>query len=61
MRWVRPDLTMEENSSAFFSREVARVSMAGMRVLTSALVTARWTEVGKTSFEDCEALTWSFG
>ena len=27
----------------------------------SAWVTAMWTEVGKTSFDDCEALTWSFG
>ena len=27
----------------------------------SACVTAMCTEVGKTSFEDCDALTWSFG
>jgi hypothetical protein len=27
----------------------------------SACVTAMWTEVGKTSLDDCDALTWSFG
>ena len=27
----------------------------------SAPVTATCTEVGKTSFEDCEAFTWSLG
>ncbi|MDF2574700.1 MAG: hypothetical protein K0S05_1612 [Agromyces sp.] len=27
----------------------------------SAAVTAMCTEVGKTSFDDCEAFTWSFG
>ena len=27
----------------------------------SAPVTAMCTEVGNTSFEDCEAFTWSFG
>ena len=27
----------------------------------SAPVTAMCTEVGKTSFDDCDALTWSFG
>ena len=29
--------------------------------MISAAVAATWTEVGKTSLEDCEALTWSFG
>ena len=27
----------------------------------SAAVTAMCTDVGNTSFDDCEALTWSFG
>ena len=32
-----------------------------MRSSMSAPVTAMCTEVGNTSFEDCDALTWSFG
>ena len=39
----------------------ARWSSAGMRSSMSAPVTAMCTEVGNTSFDDCEALTWSFG
>ena len=52
---------MSRNSSAFFSSEVASTSSAGCRSFTSAFATATWTEVGNTSFDDCEALTWSFG
>jgi hypothetical protein len=32
-----------------------------MRSSMRACVTAMWTEVGKTSLDDCDALTWSFG
>lgn len=32
-----------------------------MSVSMSAWVTAMCTEVGNTSFDDCEALTWSLG
>src|SRR5690348_8055377 len=61
MRWVRPDLTTSLNSTALRSREAARYSRAGIRSLIRADVAATWTDVGKTSLEDCEALTWSFG
>jgi hypothetical protein len=61
MRWVRPDFTTVLNSPALRSRAAARCSRAGIRSLVSAEVAATWTEVGKTSFEDWEALTWSFG
>jgi hypothetical protein len=46
---------------AFASRATARWSSAGIRSSMSAWVTAMCTEVGKTSFDDCDALTWSFG
>src|SRR5690554_690579 len=61
MRCVRPDLTTVANSSALASRAFARWSSAGTRSRTTPAVAATCTEVGKTSFEDCEALTWSFG
>ena len=61
MRWVRPDFTTPAKASAFFSRETARWSSAGTRSFTRAAVTATCTEVGNTSFEDWEALTWSLG
>src|SRR5690606_12160939 len=61
MRWVRPALTTVFHSSAFFSKAIARWSSAGTRSVMSASVTATWTDVGKTSFDDCDALTWSFG
>ena len=61
MRWVRPDLTTSAHASAFASSATARWSSAGMRSSMSAPVTAMCTEVGNTSFEDCDAFTWSFG
>ncbi len=61
IRWVRPDFTAPAQSFAFFSSDTARWSSAGTRSLMRAPVTATCTEVGNTSFDDCEAFTWSFG
>ena len=36
-------------------------SIAGMRSTTTASVAAMWIAEGNTSFDDCDALTWSFG
>ncbi len=61
MRWVRPDFTTVASSSRLRSSEAARCSSAGTRSFTTALVAAMWMLLGKTSLEDCEALTWSLG
>lgn len=61
MRWVRPDFTTVANSAALRSRAAARWSRAGIRPAVTAAVAAMWMEDGKTSLEDCEALTWSLG
>src|SRR3954447_25161413 len=61
MRWVRPLLTISANSPALRSREASRCCSAGMSVATIARVVAMWIADGKTSLEDCEAFTWSFG
>ena len=61
MRWVRPDLTTPFHSSAFASSDSARMASLGSRSWRSAASAAMWIEDGKTSLEDCEALTWSFG
>ncbi len=61
IRWVRPDLTTVAHSTAFASRACSRCSRAGSRFRTTDSVAATWIDVGNTSFEDWEALTWSFG
>ncbi len=61
IRCVRPDFTASAQSVALASSDSARCSSAGTSDRTRASVTATCTDVGKTSFEDCEALTWSFG
>lgn len=61
MRWVRPDFTTSANSADFRSRDSARWARAGIRSWVTAAVAAMWIEEGKTSLEDCEALTWSLG
>jgi len=61
MRWVRPLLTTSANSSALRESEASRCCNAGINVRTIARVVAMWMADGKTSLDDCEALTWSFG
>src|SRR4051794_26266250 len=61
MRWVRPLLTTSANSSALRARDASRWRSAGIRSRTIARVAAMWIAEGKTSFDDCEAFTWSFG
>ncbi len=61
IRCVRPDLTTGANSTALRFSAPSRCRSAGTSSFTSMPVAARWIEVGNTSLEDCEALTWSFG
>ena len=61
IRCVRPDFTTAAHSTLLVSSDVARCSIAGIRLRTIASVAATWIDVGKTSLEDWEALTWSFG
>lgn len=61
MRCVRPDFTTAFQACAFVSSEAASGSRASGGVCSTAPVTATCTEVGNTSLEDCEALTWSLG
>src|SRR5262249_55945972 len=61
MRCVRPDVTTAANSADLRSREAARSSSAGTSSSVSSWSAARCTADGKTSFEDCPMLTWSFG
>ena len=58
---MRPDLTTSAHSTAFASNASARCSSAGTRSRTTPAVAATCTDVGNTSFDDCDALTWSFG
>src|SRR5262249_47034152 len=60
MRWVRPALTTLPNWAALLSNVDSSCSSAGMRSVQTASVAARWIEDGNTSFDDWEALTWSF-
>src|SRR5882757_509226 len=61
IRWVRPALTTSRQSAARRRSAAARYSSAGTTSLATASVAARWMVVGKTSLEDWEAFTWSFG
>ena len=61
MRWVRPDLTLSRNSSAFVSKEDSSCSSAGSKSSVHSASAARWTADGNTSFEDWPMLTWSLG
>src|SRR6266540_3353663 len=61
MRWVRPALTVVCHSAALVSSVDARWTSAGTRSVATATVAARWIDVGNTSLDDCEALTWSLG
>ena len=49
------------NSWDFRASARSRCCRAGTRSLITALVAAMWIDEGKTSFEDCDALTWSLG
>lgn len=61
IRWVRPAFTISANSVLLFSKVLARCSKVGIRFLFSSVEQAMCTEVGKTSFDDCDAFTWSLG
>ena len=61
IRWVRPLLTTSANSSALRDSDSSRCCRAGIRSRTIAPVAATWMADGKTSLDDCEAFTWSFG
>jgi hypothetical protein len=61
MRCVRPDFTTPANSPAFASSDSASTVRLGTSSLMRAPVAAMWIDDGKVSFDDCEALTWSFG
>src|SRR4051794_16441873 len=61
MRCVRPLLTTSANSSALRCSEASRWRRAGIRSRTIAPVAATWMAEGNTSFEDCDAFTWSLG
>ena len=61
MRCVRPLFTTSANSSALRDSDSSRCCSAGIRSRTIAPVAATWIADGKTSLDDCEALTWSFG
>ena len=61
IRWVRPDFTTSPNSIDLRRSEAARRRSAGTSTSADVRATARWTDVGKVSLEDCDALTWSFG
>jgi len=61
IRWVRPALTTSAQSAARRRNVVARCSRAGITSVATASVAARWMVVGKTSLDDCDAFTWSFG
>src|SRR3954452_1974990 len=61
MRWVRPAFTTCFQSCALRLSTAPRWSSAGTVSRTIASAAARWIVVGNTSFELCEALTWSFG
>ena len=59
MRWVRPDFTTSANERSFERSAASRWASAGSRSTLIASTTARWIADGKTSLEDCDALTWS--
>src|SRR4051794_27401775 len=61
MRWVRPDFTNDANSAAFAVRASASDVRAGDSVCASSEATAMCMAEGNTSFDDCDALTWSLG
>ena len=61
MRCVRPDFTTSLHSLGLALEATGEVVEGGDEVVDEAPVTAMCTEVGNTSLEDCEALTWSFG
>lgn len=61
MRCVRPAFTSPACRAASRSSAAARCSSAGTTSCTAPSVAATCTEVGNTSFDDCEAFTWSFG
>ena len=61
MRWVRPALTTSAVRSASERNAPISTSSAGWTSSTSARATARRIAAGTVSFDDCDALTWSFG
>src|SRR3954453_405318 len=61
MRWVRPLFTTSANSVALRPSDWDRWSSAGTRSRRMLRVAATWIALGNTSFDDCDALTWSLG
>ncbi len=61
IRWVRPTLTMSLNASLLASMPFRRAATAGKRRSLISRAAATCITVGKTSFDDCERLTSSFG
>jgi hypothetical protein len=61
MRCVRPDLTTSANECALARSARHRYSSAGSNTVCVWCAAATWIADGNTSFDDCEALTWSLG
>ena len=62
MRCVRPALTTDSNAVRLVGHSAtASTVSAGISSNESAAAAAMWIDVGNTSLEDCDALTWSFG
>ena len=61
MRCVRPAFTTCANSRCFLRNAFASFSAAGISSSATASAAARCTADGNTSFDDCDAFTWSFG
>ena len=60
-RWVRPVLTMSQNSSAFAASASWRSISAGISSSSIASAADSWSAVGIVSFEDWHVLTSSLG
>ncbi len=60
-RCVRPSFTTWSSSFAFASRAPASAERPGAVSASTVRIAARWSAVGKTSFELWPLLTWSFG
>ena len=61
IRCVRPDFTTRANSRCFLRNVRPSFSAAGISSSFTARAAARCTAEGNTSFDDCDAFTWSFG
>ena len=62
IRWVRPDFTTVRNRRGASPQLALEVLERGEELRRSIdRTTARWMADGNTSFDDCDAFTWSFG